>query len=159
MTTMYPSGLDLATSFMPTCELPPALLTILTGTPSSFSIPAAISRPVRSVPPPAGQGIMKVIGLPFSGKLGLLAAAAGFVAAGTAVGGGAGAVVAAGFAGAVVGGTVGAAPLQAATTNTREIVAAKSKYLIPISLLSAPIRVAAFVRHFAVIGPMGITFL
>ena len=47
----------------PTVPLPPALLSIAIGCPSTFEALSAIARIEMSVDPPAGHGTIRVIGL------------------------------------------------------------------------------------------------
>src|SRR5688572_1428075 len=60
--SVYPSGLLVATYCMPTAPAAPVLLSTATGFFSTFSMAAATGRAVRSATPPGGNGATSVIG-------------------------------------------------------------------------------------------------
>jgi hypothetical protein len=59
---VYPFGLAVAITVCPTAPLPPVRLTTFTGTPSTCLSRVARIRETASVPPPAPQGQISVIG-------------------------------------------------------------------------------------------------
>src|SRR5512133_3044668 len=111
-------------SVKPVWPPPPALLTIWTGVPNSFSMKGAITRAATSLVPPAAHATTMLMGrLGFQAAAGAAAGAVAWTAgaAWAVVGWAAGAaafVGSAAFAGACVGAAVGACE-QAARTIVR----------------------------------------
>src|SRR5512137_2172530 len=103
--SVRPSGLEVEMSVNPVWPPPPALLTIWTGWPSSFSRKGAMTRAATSLLPPAAHATIML-----TGRLGFQVAAVvgAVIAVAVALGASVGAVVALGASvalGATVGGT------------------------------------------------------